>query len=535
MAIASGSGRIVALAAGLALGGAGAATAADPEALRAATVKITVEHGGESSPSSGSGIILCQQAGRVEILTAKHVVTGVGLVDESGPTGRRFRDVRTIEVAFYRNRPPPVRLSPAEALIQKAAFKDVALVTLSGIEVPLSVARLGSATALRTGHRIESVGHLDVDWDWTDGSVRSAGEFIRHSAPADHGYSGGPLFNAAGQVVGVNLQMVRGVARAMPIDEAMLPVRRWIDPVCLGGVPAPAPLPPVVAAPPPARPAAGDRKVERVAGVELAWRYAPPGSFRMGSPASEPQRDDDETPHQVRLTRGFWIGETEVTQGQWQALMGNNPSTFGSCAECPVEQVNWYEAISFANALSKRSGLEECYELAGCNGKQAGEDLECSEVRFEGLECRGYRLPTEAEWEYAARATTTTPFSTGDNLTTEQANYNGNFPYEGYPKGKYRQKAVEVRSFDANRWGLYEVHGNVWEWTQDAAEWMGKVETATYKDGVENPLSTRGAWRVYRGGCWRVSARRCRAAYRDAYPPGGRGDNLGFRLVRTSP
>lgn len=429
----------MALAAGLTLGAAGMTQAADPEKLRAATAKITVEHGGDSSPSFGSGIILCQRAGRVEILTAKHVVTGLGLVYESGvPTGSRFRDVRLIEIAFYRNQPLPVRLSPAEVLIQKAIFKDVVLVTLSGVGGRLSTARLGSATTLRTGDRIESVGHLDVDWDWTHGSVRSAGEFVRHSARADHGYLGGPLFNDAGEVVGVNLQTVRGVARAMPIDEAMLPVRRWIDPVCLtDGVASPPPPPP----PPPARPAAGDRRVERVAGVEFAWRYVPPGTFQMGSPTSEPERDDDETLHEVTLTRGFWMAETEVTQGQWQELMGNNPSNFSSCGgDCPVETVNWYEAVAFANVLSERSGLEKCYSLADCNGVKAGQGRECIDVSFAGLECKGYRLPTEAEWEYAARATTTGPFWTGQNLTTEQANYDGNFSYARHPKGTYRRK-----------------------------------------------------------------------------------------------
>ena len=223
----------------MALAVAKVAAAADVEALKAATVKITVAHA--SGSSRGSGIILCQLGTRVDILTAKHVLTGQGLFDESGvPFGERFRDLRATEIAFYRNRLLPVRFLPADprVLVQKATFKDLALITLEGIEARLTVARLGASSALATGDEIQAVGHLDVDWDGTTGSVRSTGEFLRHSAAIDGGYSGGPVANAAGEVVGVNIQTLRGVARAVPIEEAMRTVRPWIPPSCLSTEPA---------------------------------------------------------------------------------------------------------------------------------------------------------------------------------------------------------------------------------------------------------------------------------------------------------
>ncbi len=252
-----------------------------------------------------------------------------------------------------------------------------------------------------------------------------------------------------------------------------------------------------------------------------------PGTFWMGSPDDEEDRDDDETRHRVTLTRGFWIGATEVTQGQWQALMGNKPSYFKSCgAECPVENVNWNEALAFANELSRRSKLEACYQLSG-GGKKAWAYREFARVSFAGPDCLGYRLPTEAEWEYAARAGSSTPFWTGENLTTEQANYNGNYPYAGAARGKHRGTTVKARSFDPNPWGLYQVHGNVWEWVWD---WYG-----TYPSELQDPTGSRtGAGRVVRGGSWLSLARDCRASDR-AFPPGYRYGIVGFRLVRTLP
>ncbi len=208
--------------------------------------------------------------------------------------------------------------------------------------------------------------------------------------------------------------------------------------------------------------------------------------------------------------------------------MGTEPSWFQACVpDCPVDQVTWHEALAFANELSKLSKLEACYDLSGDNGVQAGEGLKYESVSFKGLDCPGYRLPTEAEWEYAARAGTTTPFWTGEQLTAEDANCNASY--------SPADTTVPVRSFDANAWGLYEVHGNVWEWTQDAAQvWRGLVDSDTYDGDAKNPLSTDGSQRVVRGGSWSERGT-CRAADRHAGSPETRHKTIGFRLVRTLP
>ncbi len=270
---------------------------------------------------------------------------------------------------------------------------------------------------------------------------------------------------------------------------------------------------------------AGDRIVEEA--IDMALDYAPPGTFMMGSPEDEPGRDDDETRHQVEITRGFWIGETEVTQGQWQQMMGNNPSRFENCGpDCPVEQVSWFDAVAFANRLSEKAGLASCYEPTGCVGT-AGVDLECETVTFQGLSCRGYRLPTEAEWEYAARAGAKGPFSTGEDLTTDQANYRWTVSSAGQRED--RQRTVEVRSFNSNPWGLHEVHGNVWEWTWDLYDRNYGLNR------VVDPLGPdRGTGRAYRGGGIDSNVTWCRASYRRFLRPGEREAFLGFRLARTA-
>ena len=251
--------------------------------------------------------------------------------------------------------------------------------------------------------------------------------------------------------------------------------------------------------------------------VGMRFRYIPAGSFEMGSPSSEAGRSTDERQQRVTITRGYWMGETEVTQGEWRAVMGTNPSRFSSCGDsCPVEQVSWLDAVEFANRLSRKAGLAECYRISG------------ETVSFVGLSCKGYRLPTEAEWEYAARAGTTTPFWTGGNLTTEQANYDGNYPYAGNQRGQFRQKTVAVKSVSANAWGLYEVHGNVWEWVWD---WYGEYPSGPVTDPTG---PSGGSYRVNRGGSWSGNAWNCRSAVRFRYQPGSRIYYLGLRLVRTA-
>ena len=232
----------------------------------------------------------------------------------------------------------------------------------------------------------------------------------------------------------------------------------------------------------------------------MKFVYIPPGEFLMGSPANEPGRGDNEPQRRVRLTKGFYLQTTETTQRQWESIMGYNPSNFKNCGrDCPVENVSWDDAQEFIRKLNARD--------------RGGE----------------YRLPTEAEWEYAARAGTRTPFAFGDCLSTGDANYDGDYPLEGCPKGTDRVKTVGVGGFAPNEWGLYDMHGNVWEWCQDLF--------GAYPSGDEiNPAGPgSGSRQVIRGGSWHHFAKNCRSAHRSWFSPGSRSFYLGFRLARSLP
>ncbi|MCC6697178.1 MAG: formylglycine-generating enzyme family protein [Candidatus Hydrogenedentes bacterium] len=239
------------------------------------------------------------------------------------------------------------------------------------------------------------------------------------------------------------------------------------------------------------QPSAGTERT--FAGMTFVW--IPPGTFMMGSPAGEEGRNEDEQQHQVTLTQGFWLGKYEVNQAQWQGVMGKNPSNFKG-STLPVETVGWNDCHVFIRKLNQKGGGT-------------------------------FRLPTEAEWEYACRAGTTTPFHLGNTISVDQANYDGNYTYGNGSKGVYREKTVEVGSFAANAWGLHDMHGNVWEWCQD---WYEDYPRGAVTDPT-GPAS--GQYRVLRGGSWAYAPVRCRAAYRGHLTPVNRRSGLGFRLLRT--
>ena len=225
----------------------------------------------------------------------------------------------------------------------------------------------------------------------------------------------------------------------------------------------------------------------------------PPGRFTMGSATTELSRNDDELLHDVEITRPFFLGQTEVTQQQWRTVMGGTPSHFTACGpRCPVENVSYSDIQKFLDKLNAH----------------APQTLR-------------YRLPSEAEWEYACRARTTGPFSTGENLTTGQANYNGRQPYGAFPAGEFRQKPTPTGTFALNPWGLADMHGNVWEWTSD---WYGP-----YSEGRAANIDPHGAGsgdkRVIRGGSWFFDANSARCALRYTHAPQDKGFSLGFRVA----
>lgn len=237
-------------------------------------------------------------------------------------------------------------------------------------------------------------------------------------------------------------------------------------------------------------------------------------TFTMGSPEEERWRENDETQHQVTVGN-YYIAKYEVAQADYEALMGSNPNSFTG-DRLPVEGVSWYDAVRYCNALSSQEGLEAAYTINGM------------EVTW-NREANGYRLPTEAEWEYACRAGTTTPFSTGGNITVDQANWYSSYPYiEGEGGGAYRRQTVAVDEFEPNSWGIYNMHGNVSEWCWDYYGEYG----AQAQDNPAGPQSGRS--RVMRGGGWYDYAKHVRSAYRSAMPADYIDYKIGFRVARNA-
>jgi len=219
-----------------------------------------------------------------------------------------------------------------------------------------------------------------------------------------------------------------------------------------------------------------------------------PGPFMMGSLESEPGRNDDEALHRVTISRLFYIGQHEVTQAEWMKVIGSNPSRFSDCERCPVEQVDFYQVNNFLSRLNA------------------------------GTTAMRFRLPTEAEWEYACRAGTSTPYNTGARLGTSQANIDSRYTVDVEGGAAY-DKTLPVGKFPPNAWGLYDMHGNVWEWTNDRyGPYNPRLDT--------DPRGAEiGGKRVIRGGSWRLDARSARCGLRYAKAPQDSDFSLGFRVV----
>ena len=230
--------------------------------------------------------------------------------------------------------------------------------------------------------------------------------------------------------------------------------------------------------------------------------WIPPGTFLMGSPVSEIDRDGDESPQTlVTLSSGFWMGRHEVTQAEYLRVMGVNPSYFVDERK-PVERVEWSDAAAYCERLTA---------VESAAGRLAAG--------------YAYQFPTEAEWEYACRSGTTTPFAFGESLSSQQANFNGNWPYQTTQLGPFLNSTTAVESYAPNPWGLYDMHGNAWEW---CADWY-----APYAGGsVTDPTGpAKGDYRIIRGGCWFDGGWFCRSAYRFSFGPGRWFGSIGFRVV----
>ena len=267
----------------------------------------------------------------------------------------------------------------------------------------------------------------------------------------------------------------------------------------------------------------------------LTLLWIPPGRFWMGSPETEPERRDSEGPQHLVQLQGFFMSQTPITQAQWREVAGweegpgeqwgrelkLDPSRFQSkegqendevhllqgesnTDQRPVEQVGWEDAMEFCHRLSKRTG-------------------------------RFYTLPSEAQWEYACRAGTTTPFCFGDTISPELANYRGDFAFADGPQGAFRKQTTPVGMFPANAWGLHDMHGNVWEWCLD--EWHKSYEGAptdgqAWVDAAVGEKSKESVKiRLLRGGSWYLIPRFCRSAFRDHDQPVDALSSVGFRLV----
>ncbi len=261
------------------------------------------------------------------------------------------------------------------------------------------------------------------------------------------------------------------------------------------------------------------------------YAFIPPGTFTMGSPETEPGRNDDETQHEVTISQSFCMKTTEVLASEWLAVVGNNPSDQPCEGTCPVEAVSWWDAVWYCNQRSVQEALRPCYTLTGCaGGPGTGRStFHCSGVTLMGPSCTGYRLPTEAEWEYAARAGTTTATYNGTSVATLGEAPNSVLDPIAWFCGNSPTLSVQpVKGKQANAWGLYDMLGNVFEHCWD---WYGAYPAGSVTDPSG---ATTGTGRLMRGGSWATYAYFSRAAWRSISYPSDEGYRGGFRTVRAT-
>ena len=269
--------------------------------------------------------------------------------------------------------------------------------------------------------------------------------------------------------------------------------------------------------------------------IGMKLKLIPVGEFKMGSPEDEKERDDDEKQHHVRITQPYYLGMYEVTQSEWQKTMGSgirdikyeDSKFYGEGTDYPMYYVSWHDAVAFCNKLSELEGKDPYYRIRNIERERLGAKpgIDSAEVSIAGG--TGYRLPSEAQWEYACRGGTTTPFYFGSALNGKQANCDGDYPYGTEMKGPDLGQTTTAGSYSANAWGLHDMHGNVWEWCED---WYG--EDYYEKSPAIDPAGpTAGSSRVYRGGSWLRNAWGCRSADRSKHASGSRYDDLGFRVA----
>ena len=291
-----------------------------------------------------------------------------------------------------------------------------------------------------------------------------------------------------------------------------------------------------------------ERIIREMPEIPMVWIDA--GTFMMGSPdgtggingsVAEVDRQINEVLHQVTLTKGFYMSKYPVTQELYGAVMETNPSFhqgenlpegLENGDKLPVEKITWYEAIEFCNKLSEKEGLTPVYtidkENMDPNNRSSSDELKW--IVTWNKDANGYRLPTEAEWEYACRAGTTTPFNTGDIITTEQANFNGSVAYSNSPKGEFRETLTEVDMFPPNAWGLYGMHGNVYDYCWD---WFSDHYYEEEYNGIDPMGPLTGVHHVIRGGSANSLGRHIRSAYRLFLLPVYWHTETGIRLVRS--